>query len=163
MSIVMLAGPIKAWWGAPREGTVQHTRYLKWRDDLSKVCVNHGHLVYRPHEAFKGAWDEKAQVVNDAMLRLSDVVFNLTPLLPNGEPAVPSEGTDLEMELAAERGTRVVAVPPPTPEEAPSMTGTAWRKALLAAMTHIGASEEGVAQMKKTFDELEDTSARVLT
>jgi hypothetical protein len=84
---------------------------------VSEALVDHGHLVYRPHEAFKGAWDEDVvlkdryrspQAVNDAAIRISDVVINLTP----DWPGVVSQGTDDEMAYCRSIGKRVVWAPP---------------------------------------------------
>lgn len=103
---VMLAGPIKAWWDEWE--SPQHKHYVAWRDALSQALVDAGHLVYRPHEAFKGQWHESAQAVNDVALRTSDVIANLTP------EGVPSLGTDDEIDYARRYNRRVVATPPPS-------------------------------------------------
>ncbi len=105
-AIVMLAGPIKHWWNENWE-TPEHWHYNAWRELVSKVLVEAGYLVYHPHMAFKGAWDERAQAVNDVALCTADVVLNLTP------PGVPSQGTDGEVLYARNHGTLVIPAPPP--------------------------------------------------
>lgn len=107
----MLVGPIKAWWdefGSPR-----HEEFANWRKLLSDALVEHGHLVYRPHEAWKGEWEKNggehaAQLVNDAAILAADVIINMTP------PGVPSKGTDDEAAYAARYGKVMVPAPPPT-------------------------------------------------
>jgi len=113
---VMLCGPIEHWWNENWE-TPEHWRYVEWRDRVSAALVGAGHLVYRPHEAFKGEWDANdgdtfSQLVNDAALIASEVIFDLTP------KGVPSEGTDAEIKLCQERGKAVLAAPPPMWPEA---------------------------------------------
>jgi hypothetical protein len=103
--IIMLAGPIKHWWDENWD-TPEHWHYVAWRDQVGEALVKSGYLVYRPHEAFKGAWDERAQSVNDMVLRISDVILNLTP------PGVPSLGTDGEVKYAANYGKLIIPAPP---------------------------------------------------
>ena len=103
--IVMLAGPIKHWWS--EYGSDAHLDYLAWRDYLDAALVEAGHLVYRPHKAFKGPWDENAQAVNEMAVRLVDVMFDLRP------EGVPSAGTAMEVIHAVQFDTRVVEAPPP--------------------------------------------------
>lgn len=107
---VMLAGPIKHWWDV--WDSPEHKLYVAWRDAVSVALVAKGHLVYRPHEAFKGEWyanggEEFAQRVNDLAIELADVVLDLTPL------NTPSEGTDAEREFARRRGVLWLNEPPP--------------------------------------------------
>lgn len=104
--IIMLAGPIKHWWDE-NWGTTEHRKYAEWRSEVSRVLVNAEHLVYRPHEAFKGPWNENAQAVNDMAIRIADVIVNLTP------PGVPSVGTDQELIEAARYSRVVIDAPPP--------------------------------------------------
>jgi len=103
--IVVLCGPIKAWWD--EWGSQRHQEYTAWRDALSDALVDAGHLVYRPHEGFKGKWTEAAQRVNDVAIEVADVVLNLTP------PGVPSDGTDAEMLHARWLARQVFNAPPP--------------------------------------------------
>jgi hypothetical protein len=138
--IVMLAGPIKAWWGPPREGTHEHQHYLEWRTTVDAHLTRAGHLTYRPHEAFKGPWDERGQVVNDAILVAADVVLDLTPL------GVPSEGTDAERAVAARHGKRVEPAPPPP-------LGGDLHEAAYAVVDLLGVDEDGQRQMGQTYAE----------
>lgn len=102
---VFLAGPIDYWWNE-NWGTPAHEDYKLWRQTLNNLLVESGHLVYRPHEAMKGAWDEAMQEVNNAALRLCDVVIYMTPL------GVPAYGTRDECEYAAIIGKPVLWAPP---------------------------------------------------
>lgn len=136
----MLAGPIKAWWGPPREGTHEHDHYLAWRETVDRHITRAGHLTYRPHEAFKGPWDERGQVVNDAILLVADVILNLTP------PGVPSEGTDAEMVVAGDHAKRVEAAPPPP-------LGYDLHEAARDVIDRLGVDEAGQRQMGQTYEE----------
>ena len=106
-AIIMLAGPIKYWWDE-NWGTPQHNNYVAWRDHVNDGLVKDGYLVYRPHEAFKGRWDERAQSVNDTALLAADVICNLTP------PGIPSLGTDGEILYATNNGNALIVNAPPT-------------------------------------------------
>lgn len=103
--IIILAGPVKYWWDENWE-MPEHWEYAKWRDEVSAALVEAKYLVYRPHEAFKGTWNEKAQAVNDAAIAVSDLMLNLSP------PGVPSVGTDAECRYALTVGTPVMTAPP---------------------------------------------------
>lgn len=116
--IAVLLGPIKHWWDENWQ-TDEHHIYSRWREEVSKALVAHGLLVYRPHEAFKGSWDERGQTVNDTAISLADICINMTP------PGTPSEGTDKEMLLCEDRGKTVIYAPPPTRQEA-----SVWADAL---------------------------------
>jgi hypothetical protein len=105
MPIIMLAGPIKHWWNENWQ-TKDHLAYDDWRRRVNDALVARNYLVYRPHEAFKGAWDERAQSVNDMVLRSADVILNLTP------PGVPSLGTDAEMLYASNFDSIIIDAPP---------------------------------------------------
>ena len=104
--IVFLAGPIGHWWYDNWDSPA-HWHYAKWRDAVSKGLVVDEHLVYRPHEGFKGAWDPKAQTVNDAAIKVCDVFLDLRP------SGVPSPGTDDERDMAVEHGKLIIDFPPP--------------------------------------------------
>lgn len=106
-AIIMLAGPIKHWWDENWD-TPQHWQYAEWRDRVSSSLVDDGYLVYRPHEAFKGRWDERAQSVNDLILRTADVILNMTP------DGVPSLGTDGEIMYAQNHANALIVPAPPT-------------------------------------------------
>lgn len=88
---IVMVGPIDYWWSENWE-TPQHLAYMDWRNDINKKLVEAGHLVYRPWEAFKGAWNEVAQVVNDAAIDRCDAMVNLCP------SGVPAYGTATEVE-----------------------------------------------------------------
>lgn len=87
---IVVVGPIDYWWNENWE-TDEHFFYTTWRDGVCKQLVEAGHLVYRPHEAFKGAWDERAQRVNDAAIDACDAMVNVGP------PGVPAYGTAAEV------------------------------------------------------------------
>lgn len=103
--IVFLAGPVDYWWHENWH-THEHYKYLLWREQIQRALIEAGHLVYMPWGAFKGAWDEKAQKVNDTALLLCDAVVYLTP------PGVPAYGTDAEVVVAQEAGIPVFWAPP---------------------------------------------------
>jgi hypothetical protein len=111
--IVSLIGPIEHWWDTPKDPdrfmSATARGYRNWREHVGHMLVKAGCLVYRPHEGFKGPWDERAQVFNDEMIRISDVVVCLRP------PGVPGSGTDKELALAAQLGKPVVHLPPGSP------------------------------------------------
>lgn len=124
----MLAGPIKAWWDC--WDSPDHKHYVKWREFLSQSLVEEGHLVYRPHEAWKGNWSESAQAVNDSAIYNVDVVINLTP------PGVPSAGTDLEMHLCEYLNKPVIYAAPP-----PRSTSSIWTLSIKAREVAAGVSK----------------------
>lgn len=109
-TIVALVGPIEYWWNTPDDPARFHSpeavRYRDWRERLSRFLVDSGRLVFRPHEAFKGPWDERAQVFNDHMVEISDVIVNMRP------PGIPGRGTDHELELAESLGKPIIWAPP---------------------------------------------------
>lgn len=115
-AIVMLAGPIKHWWNENWD-TPEHWDYAAWRDALNDGLVDDGYLVYRPHEAFKGSWTERAQSVNDLVLRSADVILDMTP------PGVPSLGTDAEKLYAASNGAALILPAPPTADKQTGVQG----------------------------------------
>lgn len=106
MPVVMLAGPIKAWWD-DEWNTPEHWKYALWRERVNTELVKSYFLVYRPHEAFQGTWDERGQSINDYVLRICDVVINMTP------PGVPSMGTDGEVLYARNFSKAIIDAPPP--------------------------------------------------
>lgn len=102
---IVLVGPIDYWWNENWE-TPEHLNYKNWRDHVNRLLVEAGHLVYRPHEAMKGAWVEKAQKINDTAILMADCLVNLCP------PGVPAYGTKAECELAYQHGIPVIPAPP---------------------------------------------------
>lgn len=103
--IVMVAGPIGYWWD-DNWMSPEHIRYDEWRTKVVEGIVAAGHLAFQPHQAFKGTWTNRAQVVNNAIVTACDVVLDLTPW------GVPSEGTETEVALARKYGKRVIPCPP---------------------------------------------------
>lgn len=88
-------------WGGP-----EHQDYVAWRDLVSIWLIEAGYLVYRPHEAFKGTWDPRAQMVNDAAIAASDLMLVLSP------EGILTEGTDEEVVYAQRVNTGVLYAPP---------------------------------------------------
>jgi hypothetical protein len=112
--IVSLIGPIEHWWDTPEDpdrfNSPPAVAYRAWRQHVNDVLLAAGgFLVYRPHEGFKGDWDNRAQIFNDEMIRISDVVLCLRP------PGIPGKGTDEELRLCAKLGKPVVFLPPGAP------------------------------------------------
>lgn len=105
--IVMVVGPIDYWWNENWESEA-HQSYKAWRNRVCRSLVEAGHLVYRPHEAFKGAWSEDAQIVNNAAISCSHLLLDIRP------PGVPAYGTDAEVAFAKNMGIPVFACPPGT-------------------------------------------------
>lgn len=104
-------GPIEHWWDENWE-TPEHWRYVQWRSRFCDALVERLHLVYRPHEAFKGWWvgnngDAFAQVVNDTALLACHVIFNLRP------DGIPAKGTEREERLCEDHSKIVIQAPPP--------------------------------------------------
>lgn len=104
---IFLAGPIEWWWQEDRFDTLEARMYRHWRRELSRAIAAHGFLVFRPHESFKGSWNEKMQGVNDCALELSDIVVSMKP------DHVEALGTDHEIRLAESLGKPIVLAPPP--------------------------------------------------
>jgi hypothetical protein len=111
--IIMGAGPIEYWWDTPEDpdrfNSPEAIAYRAWREVVADYFKDFkkGTLLYKPWTAFGGQWDERAQPLNDAMVRIADVVINMNP-------GVPAEGTDHEIALAKSLGKPVFACPPGT-------------------------------------------------
>lgn len=108
--VVMLCGPIAYWWDTDTYqhwDLPEHWHYVAWREALNDALVDAGFLVYRPHEAFKGTWNDKMQGINNQVLELSDVIINMTP------EDVWSNGTDEEMAECIRQAKQVYHLPPP--------------------------------------------------
>ena len=101
---VVLVGPVKTWWG--RMESEEYKVYAEWREAVRIFLIYHGCLVYSPHRAWSGGWHESAQVVNDAAIKASDVLINLTP------PGVVSRGSEAEVEVADANNVPVWLFPP---------------------------------------------------
>jgi len=109
-TIVALIGPIEYWWDTPEDPnrfmSKQAVEYRNWRAGLNDWLVKTGYLVFRPHEAFKGPWDERAQIFNDAMVQIADIVICMRPR------GIPGAGTDHELELAHKLNKMVLYAAP---------------------------------------------------
>lgn len=105
---VMLAGPIKYWWSCPPQEWEKgdHGIYVQWRDAVDAAFVKAGFLVYRAHMAWRGSWDEMAQLVNDRAIEVCHVLVDLTP------PYIPAEGTAAEVAYAESLHKVIVNLPP---------------------------------------------------
>lgn len=114
---VFLAGPIEWWWDTPRDpgrfDSNDAQWYRKHRDAVRDFFVKRHYLVYSPHTAFKGDWNEKMQPVNDYVLGLSDIVVNLKP---KHIPGLVCKGTDHEWKLAHDLGKVCIEIPPIVPD-----------------------------------------------
>lgn len=95
-----------AFWSSP-----DHRAYLEHRDMVREVAIELGYLTYAPHEAFKGQWTERAQAVNDAAIRASNVMINMSPSFACGVVVI-TDGTDDEIITAREAGVPVEFIPP---------------------------------------------------
>jgi len=115
---VMLAGPIEWWWDTEEEpnrfNSPDAVAYRAHRDLVRDIFVAHHYLVYSPHSAFKGDWNEKMQPVNDYVLSLSDIVIDLTP---RHIAHLVADGTKHEIALALRLGKFVMPIPPSTSKE----------------------------------------------
>lgn len=108
--VVMLCGPIAYWWDTDtyRHWELpEHWEYVAWREALNDALVEAGYLVYRPHEAFKGTWNNRMQGLNNVVLSLADFIINMQP------DGTWSEGTDEEMVECEKLGKKVFYAPPP--------------------------------------------------
>lgn len=125
--LIFLAGAIKYWWlykchecgtlyiepkachdqfTYPLFNSREHKEYVWWRNEARSALIKAEYLTYAPHEAFKGTWVEEAQPVNDAGIKASKAMLDLSP------SGIPTEGTDKEKELALELGVPVFNAPP---------------------------------------------------
>jgi hypothetical protein len=110
---VFLGGPIEHWWNSKDdpyrfESDLAKT-YRAWRNLLNDTFVWKNYLVYRPHEAFKGPWNEAMQGVNDYVLERSHAFVNMTPT----GYGVVALGTDHETRQAVNFGVPVFHAPFP--------------------------------------------------
>lgn len=112
--IIMLGGAIRAWWDEGWD-TPMHRAYVDYRAGVGTLLVEAGFLVYRPNEAFKGTWNERAQAVNDAAIETCDLFVNLSPR------DVDTAGTDDERTYALDVGCPVADIPMPWPLTNPSL------------------------------------------
>jgi hypothetical protein len=112
---VFLAGPIEWWWSTPEDpnrfDSEDAVAYRHHRVRVRDIFVEHGFLVYSPHAAFKGDWNEKMQPVNDYVLSLSDIVIDMTP---RHIKHLVANGTDHEVSLALRLRKAYFPIPPST-------------------------------------------------
>lgn len=108
---VFLGGPIEHWWDTPENPDMFNSflarAYRLHRELLNRAFVEAGYLVYRPHEAFKGPWNEKMQDVNDYILERCDAFVNMTP----PSLGIVALGTDHEVRQAGRLGVPVFNAP----------------------------------------------------
>ena len=90
---VFLAGPIRYWWTPGLEESYLYKTYSNMRDNLHEQ-LSKEFLVYAPHRAWRGPWDERAQALNDNVIRACDAVVYLD------HPHIPAAGTSREREIA---------------------------------------------------------------
>lgn len=90
------------WWNS-----IEHRTYCAWRDQVRAALIDEGYLTYAPWMAFKGTWDERAQLINNEALRMSDAFVILSP-----DYAI-TEGTDQERNVAKVWDVPVIEAPPP--------------------------------------------------
>lgn len=112
--VVMLIGPVAYWWDTDdykHWDLPEHWHYVKWRERVNDALIEHGFLVYRHWEAFKGTWNNKMQNVNNYVLGLSDYVVSIKP------DYAWSVGHDEEVESAAREQKEILYFPPPKTED----------------------------------------------
>lgn len=129
--IIVLGGAIRAWWDDGWE-TDAHWAYVEWRKVVTQALIDAGYLVYRPHEAFKGTWNERAQAVNNAAIAAADLFLDISPL------DVPSEGTEREIVFAIGVGTPVIKSPPE--DGLGALLTRVWHRLGCGVLTHRHAS-----------------------
>lgn len=96
-TFVFLASPIRGWWAPGMWESPLHVAYTSFRDAVHDR-LSSDFLVYAPHRAWRGPWNEVAQRVNDA------AVLSCHALVYLNVPGMIAEGTRSETELAAEHG-----------------------------------------------------------
>lgn len=113
------------WWDS-----IEHRTYVRWRARVRAALIDAGYLTYAPWMAFKGTWDERAQVVNDAVLSVSTALVVLSPSY------AITEGTDTERTLAEEMGIPIIDCPPDDERDAMGRTGIDTLLATLGSVVH---------------------------
>jgi hypothetical protein len=117
--VVMPIGPVAYWWDTDdykHWDLPEHWHYVAWREALNDALVEHGCLVYRHWEAFKGTWNDKMQGINNIVLDNVDIVINMCP------DYAWSDGTAEEVARLKETGRENILIqgpPPKTKEEFP--------------------------------------------
>jgi hypothetical protein len=117
---VMPIGPVAYWWDTDEYkhwDLPEHWQYVKYREMLNDALVEHGFLVYRHWEAFKGTWNDDFQDVNNIMLDRAWAVIDITPLwIDSINEACWSEGRDKEVAKLRETGTLYKLITAPMPK-----------------------------------------------
>lgn len=98
---VFLAGPIRHWWSLP--DVSGKDQYFNHREIAHQV-LSEDFLVYSPHRAWRGPWNEVAQQVNDHALGLCHAFVYLHV------PGIVASGTEAECALANELGIPVLKI-----------------------------------------------------
>lgn len=114
--VVMPIGPVAYWWDTDTYkhwDLPEHWHYVAWREALNDALIEHGCLVYRHWEAFKGTWNNRMQDVNNIILDRADVIIDMTP------DDVWSEGVEEEYAHLWDTGrlNLVILAPPPKTKE----------------------------------------------
>lgn len=103
-TFVFLAGPIRHWWGEGQWNSTTHQQYTYVRDYAHEV-FSEDFLVYAPHRAWRGPWNEVAQQVNDLAVDSCHafVYFQIE--------GVVAKGTDAEWERASKASKKIIRIP----------------------------------------------------
>lgn len=112
--VVMPIGPVAYWWDTDEYqhwDLPEHWHYVKWRERVNDALVEHGFLVYRHWEAYKGTWNNRMQKFNNMILDEADFIISIKP------DYAWSEGHDEEVARCEERGKEILYFPPPGTEE----------------------------------------------
>lgn len=94
---VFLAGPIRHWWAPGMWDSLEHQAYTAFRT-LVHYELSADFLVYAPHLAWRGPWNEGAQAVNNAAVAACDALVWLDI------PGVVAAGTAAEVATAERAG-----------------------------------------------------------
>lgn len=115
--LAMPIGPVAYWWDTDTYkhwDLPEHWHYVAWREAVNNALIEHGMLVFRHWEAFKGTWNDEFQFINNEVLDRASVVINITP------DYAWSEGVDREKARLKETDRMhilIEAKPPETKEE----------------------------------------------
>jgi hypothetical protein len=112
--VVMPIGPVAYWWDTDTYkhwDRPEHWHYVAWRERVNDALIEHGCLVYRHWEAFKGTWNNRMQAHNNRVLEDADIVINMKP------DYAWSDGTDEEIEYATLINKPVINAAPPKSKE----------------------------------------------
>ena len=129
---VMPIGPVAFWWDTDEYkhwDLPEHWQYVRYREMLNDALVEHGFLVYRHWEAFKGTWNDDFQDINNIMLDRAFAVVDITPTF------AWSEGRDTEIGRLRETGTMYKLITAPMPKDESEF---AWKiKEVLATLDNM--------------------------